>query len=218
VAPNSRSPPAILHVCKEARKEALRYYELENFENKATAYGVQYTHFIYYNRHVDIVYFGEQSNIDTLDTLLRLGIKTPNIAIAYEDFWTTQFEDLPIDSKILHLLHGFDDKDSHYAYTNPPVSGENRGAVGLQEVFFVLSRDFGPSGGNTEPVHLRAATPKDVLDLHEELDEEERNYLPFPGSQFPSISKIKAFNKGRNLRNMSRYVIDICSPSSKADS
>jgi hypothetical protein len=146
VAPNSRSPPAILHACREARQEALKYYELENFENKATAYGVQYTHFIYYNRQVDIVDFGEQSNIETLDAVLRLGIEIPNMAISYDHHWTSMkaYRDLrsPHGFKILHLLHGYDEADNQYTCAHHPVIGEHLGAGGLQKMLFVLPSFF----------------------------------------------------------------------------
>ncbi|CAG8981247.1 hypothetical protein HYALB_00003845 [Hymenoscyphus albidus] len=63
VCPNSRKPPAILHVNQEARGEALKVYQLRTLDTRSPGHAEKE---IYFNPKVDIVYLGEEACRSTL--------------------------------------------------------------------------------------------------------------------------------------------------------
>lgn len=65
VSPRSRQTPALFRVCKEAREEATKVYELRTFDTRTPNHTEQY---IYYNPECDIIYFGENTCISNILT------------------------------------------------------------------------------------------------------------------------------------------------------
>lgn len=161
VAPNSRVPPAILHVNSESRIESFKYYQLTNFENKPRKWGFSSEHYIYYNPLVDIVYFGENSSLSTLITVLRKGLSIPNVAIVHSTSWVDRSL-LPLGGlALLQILHGIEREVFRNIpwFQVLPGNGNKRwpGCDGLKTLLLVLpSRDeAAPKGGNARSVHFQ---------------------------------------------------------------
>jgi hypothetical protein len=162
IAPNSRNPPAILHTSRESRAEALKFYELKEIETRRGFSGQASQH-MYFNSQADILYFGEQSSILTLETVLRKELDIQRIAVVYSWHWAEQGDDGgdPMSLRLLQLLHGIDPETMLTENSNLFDHSDNPfpGFQNLKEVSLVLPSNLVPYGwgGNDRPVHFETA-------------------------------------------------------------
>jgi hypothetical protein len=229
ISPNSRQPPAILHVNRESRVESLKFYQLTRFERRFPP-----RHSIYYNPTVDIVYFGEQSDLVTLNNMFRMRLEIPHVAIVHGDESVTSVHPTPQHPfTVLQILHGLDPKSEEVRrFSNNDGDIRSRdwpGCKGLKTVVFVLPSGIRPTGGNAAPVHFQAATSSELSD-HFDKEEAKRDQnrervrssiaiagypplqTPAPAPvwdpRFPSQSEIKNLNQGVEVGNFPNWIGD----------
>lgn len=123
VASNSGFAPPIIHVCRESREEAKKFYQLMDFEatplSNRTIDRVEgqnpprlLEHYVFYNPQVDTVYLGQHSCVSTLVYLLRQRLEIPRLAIINRRGWQTccgakyKGDTMPTSLKPLQILHG----------------------------------------------------------------------------------------------------------------
>ena len=141
MCPKSRLPHAVLQANHEARKEAMKVYEMRTFDSDEGR-------FIYFNPKSDIVYFGEKNCFATMIRAFmhasRNKEEIPQVAIdvvkrcrSYE--CPHDILEHPYLSVVdeLRVLHGFDNGPS--AVTDPEKQWN--GCPGLREVYFVVKSD-----------------------------------------------------------------------------
>jgi hypothetical protein len=78
VTTQSRLSPVVLRVCKESREEGLKVYSLTYFEVQRPP-NIEYA--IYYNPLSDIVHFGDNACLGSMDVLVAKDMEIPRVAI-----------------------------------------------------------------------------------------------------------------------------------------
>jgi hypothetical protein len=139
--PRSRVPPAILHVCFEAREEAKKFYKLTNFDYHSEYSGIKGNE-IWFNPAVDIVYFGDTTCLATIIytrkelDIRRIALNSTNRIVQCHDFDepTYGIEGGIGPMQALHGCHGEEQKRSMYGlYTGLPS---------IREVSFVVQSNL----------------------------------------------------------------------------
>ncbi|KAF8854626.1 hypothetical protein BDZ45DRAFT_747323 [Acephala macrosclerotiorum] len=143
VSSPSRQPPAILHVCKETRLEALKHYSLTNFETRDDP---KLEQVVYYNLKVDIVYFGVLSDIPAMRRTLNKNILIPRVAVSVET------------SKVPHLT------------AMKVLQGEHPTVrVGLKEITFIVPSYLWLKECNFDPEACFGPTESRGVDASQQL-------------------------------------------------
>jgi hypothetical protein len=130
--------PPMLHVNQQSRQVGKKLYPLTMFESE-TLHGQQRP--IYFNPDFDIVYFGDNSCITTIQKIVEMGVVIGRVAIRVHDNMIhcgcgsldNHFLQ-PNHSNIALVLHGF------FTPTNPTDTRQAifPGVRGLREVNFVV--------------------------------------------------------------------------------
>ncbi|TAQ91016.1 hypothetical protein B7494_g601 [Chlorociboria aeruginascens] len=150
VTKRSSRPPALIEVNAEAREEGLKFYQLCtvcNGETKNTK--------VYFNKDVDIIYFGEQSCVSTIIFLLRQGsLPFTRVAISCSKKMETCCEwnrAVFGGATPLQALHGMWRPDI--------IPGDFPGCPGLKEVFWITKSRYLPlaAGEVDASIGFRAA-------------------------------------------------------------
>jgi len=164
ISPASRQVPCVLHVSREARTEALIHYQQLNrwstsIHDEDTDEDVQESREVavpqvYYNRTVDILYFGPEVQLETLNhfiiqnpSILRVALELPgklkyphlNHSLPIGSHWE---EVLPRGSsrlnQTLRILHGFYPQKDSTDPQNAQKMALFPGLGGLKEVIWVI--------------------------------------------------------------------------------
>ena len=141
MCPKSRLPHAVLQVNHEARKEAMKVYEMRTFDSDEGR-------FIYFNPKSDIVYFGEKNCFATMSRVFidanRNKEEIPKVAIDVVKRCTlaecphdTLETPYPSVGNELRVLNGF----GILPCTVIDPEKKWNGCPGLREVYFVVKSD-----------------------------------------------------------------------------
>jgi hypothetical protein len=191
-------------------------------------------HSIYYNPTVDIVYFGEQSDLVTLNNVFRSRLEIPNVAIVHGDESVTSMHPAPQHPfTVLQILHGLDPKSEvvhRFSDDDSDIrSSDWPGCKGLKTVIFVLPSGIRPTGGNAAPLHFQTANSSELSDhfgKEEAICDQNRERVrsstaiagypppqtsapaPVWDPRFPSESEIRNLNQGVELESFPNWTGD----------
>ncbi|KAE8441105.1 hypothetical protein EG329_005872 [Mollisiaceae sp. DMI_Dod_QoI] len=130
VTRKGRQPPAILHTCREARKEAKEVYELRALDVSTQESSEIIQRKVYYNPQADIVFFNNPQQLSLIKSLFKPGLLQPIARLALKVDQACLFE---VYDK-LSILHG----------STGPQPYE--GCPGLNEVYLVVDSSITPAG------------------------------------------------------------------------
>ncbi|KAN0119955.1 hypothetical protein V8E51_002163 [Hyaloscypha variabilis] len=214
IAPASRRPPHVLHVCREARTEAFSHYQTLNgwstpVSDQDTDDDIQKlcdekaVPQAFYNRNVDILYIGPEVRLETLNSFIARNPNIPRVALevpgkvkyphispssSFESDWE---EVIPRGcwrlNATLRILHGFHAPKDSTDPQNAEMMALFPGLKELKEIILVV---------DASPVYLSRQTMSVIDDavglvpVDEKLRESVTIYNIHPGTYQKEIGSI----------------------------